>query len=299
MTPREDVVAVGAPGRAVHEPALLSRHLPGVLAVRCRSSRCSTARRGRWRTRFALPSGLNRGCMSNAGAARDPRRRRRRRCRRSAWCRCRRAGRRRSRWPSGLTSTFIHVPSDVSNASFVVGPRSAVTSHFFASAVGGCCASVDVSTASGRSEEDAEMQSVHTLGLLQGSLSRLRHRYQDATERYGRQASPILRMRSASGFLRRPIDVLDRVHDAEVANRQHVGPVQAEHEEHFGRPPADALHLRQRGNHLVVGHRLERVERQRAAQNLFGEIAEVRALLAAHADGAELLVRERRQRLAA
>src|ERR671920_513474 len=35
--------------------------------------------------------------------------------------------------PSGLTSTFIHVPSDVSNSSFCVGPRSAVTSHFLLS----------------------------------------------------------------------------------------------------------------------------------------------------------------------
>ena len=44
------------------------------------------------------------------------------------------------RLPSGLTSTFIHVPSDVSNASFVVGPRSAPTSHFFSCACGsgGC-----------------------------------------------------------------------------------------------------------------------------------------------------------------
>ena len=34
------------------------------------------------------------------------------------------------RLPSGLTSTFIHVPSDVSNSSFVVGPSGAATSHF-------------------------------------------------------------------------------------------------------------------------------------------------------------------------
>src|SRR4051812_41536739 len=41
------------------------------------------------------------------------------------------------RCPSGLTSTFIHVPSDVSNSIFCTGPRSAVTSHFLVSA---CCA---------------------------------------------------------------------------------------------------------------------------------------------------------------
>ena len=103
------------------------------------------------------------------------------------------------RWPSGLTSTFIHVPSDVSNASLCVGPRSSVTSHF--GAVGGCCA--------GRCEDergggmsDAEMQSVSIRWGFQGSLSRLRQRYQQATVRYGRHASPILRMRSALGFLR-------------------------------------------------------------------------------------------------
>src|SRR6187401_1481918 len=37
---------------------------------------------------------------------------------------------------------------------------------------------------------------------LQGS--RLRHRYQHATVRYGRHASPILRMRFGSGLLRSP-----------------------------------------------------------------------------------------------
>jgi hypothetical protein len=37
------------------------------------------------------------------------------------------------RRPSGLTSTFSHVPSSVSNDSFEVGPRSATTSHFLSS----------------------------------------------------------------------------------------------------------------------------------------------------------------------
>src|SRR3954463_5042854 len=47
------------------------------------------------------------------------------------------------RVPSGLTSRFIHVPSDVSNASFVVGPRSAATSHL--GGAGGPCALVEES----------------------------------------------------------------------------------------------------------------------------------------------------------
>ncbi len=42
--------------------------------------------------------------------------------------------------PSGLTSTFIHVPSLVSKASVVVGPVGSATSHFFASCWASCWA---------------------------------------------------------------------------------------------------------------------------------------------------------------
>src|ERR671918_560610 len=48
--------------------------------------------------------------------------------------------------PFGLTSTFIHVPSDESNDSFVVGPRSAVTSHLSA----GFCWAETVASSSAR-----------------------------------------------------------------------------------------------------------------------------------------------------
>src|SRR5262245_7452043 len=69
------------------------------------------------------------------------------------------------RRPSGLTSTFIHVPSEVSNASFSAGPRSAVTSHFLASGCSPAVASAEVGWARGnRSEEHtSELQSLRHL----------------------------------------------------------------------------------------------------------------------------------------
>ena len=69
---------------------------------RCRRRRASLVKAIR------LPSGEKRGCISHAIAVRERRRfaaldRQR--------CRGRRAGRTRSSWPSGLTSTLIHVPA--------------------------------------------------------------------------------------------------------------------------------------------------------------------------------------------
>src|SRR5262245_32022828 len=60
--------------------------------------------------------------------------------------------------------------------------------------------------------------------------------------------------------LAQPVLTLDRVDDPEVADRQHVGPVQAEHEKHLRGPAADALHLRQRRDHLFVRLLLDAIE---------------------------------------
>ena len=88
--------------------------------------------------------------------------------------------------------------------------------------------------------------------VLTGGVSRLAHRYQQATDRYGRHGSPIPSAVPARQ-LAEPIRSLHGLDDAEVADRQHVGPVQPEHQEHLRRPATDALDARQRRDDLVVG----------------------------------------------
>ena len=61
----------------------------------------------------------------------------------------------------------------------------------------------------------------------------------------------------------KPIRSLDGLDDAEVPDGQHIGPMQAEHQEHLSRPAPDALDARQRRNHLIVGQR-RRVSRDPA-----------------------------------
>jgi hypothetical protein len=55
---------------------------------------------------------------------------------------------------------------------------------------------------------------------------------------------------------------LDGFDDAKVPDREHVGPVEAKHQEHLGRPAADSLHARQCLDHVIVGHRIEGVKLQ-------------------------------------
>ena len=76
----------------------------------------------------------------------------------------------------------------------------------------------------------------------------------------------------------------------QIANRQHVGPMQAEHEKHLGGPPPDALHLRQRHHHRFVVELLDSLQRDLAARELVGQVTEVERFLTAHADAAELFL---------
>src|SRR5688572_154955 len=92
------------------------------------------------------------------------------------------------------------------------------------------------------------------------------------------------------------VGLLHRLDDAQIVHRQHVGPVQAEHQKHLGGPAADAFHLGQRRDHLVVGHHVEPVQRQRAVVHPGPEIAHVAQLLAAQSHAAQLPVGERGQR---
>src|SRR3712207_8519276 len=49
---------------------------------------------------------------------------------------------------------------------------------------------------------------------------------------------------------------------------QHVGPVQAEHEEHLRRPAADPFDFRERRNHLLVVHVFEAVRSEEHTSEL-------------------------------
>src|SRR4051794_31071578 len=55
------------------------------------------------------------------------------------------------------------------------------------------------------------------------------------------------------GQLLHPVGDLDSPPDAEIADRDHVGPGQVEDQEHLGRPASDALHLEQLGDDVLVG----------------------------------------------
>ena len=158
-----------------------------------------------------LPSGLKRGCMSKAGPLGDPR---------------------RGRGAAAADRHHVDVAEQVEDdplavrADVHVHPRAfgrverqlrrrpevggdvplLLSARGFCWRVSGCS-----SSDAGRSER-ARVRHVIVVTSPSGSvdgvmadvrLSRLRHRYQLATERYGRQASPSLRIRSGVGFLRR------------------------------------------------------------------------------------------------
>ena len=112
-------------------------------------------------------------------------------------------------------------------------------------------------------------------------------RYQDATDRYGRHASPICQHALRVRLLPQPVEPLHRVHDPEVADRQHVRPVQPEHQEHLGGPAAEALHRRQPFDHHLVGQRVELVELQAPVGDARAQVAQIADFLTAQADAAQ------------
>src|SRR5215212_5444330 len=83
----------------------------------------------------------------------------------------------------------------------------------------------------------------------------------------------------------------DRVAHPEVTRRQHVGPVQGEHQEHVRRPLADALHRRELADDLLVGQLGEPVELQLAGDDALGQGAEVGDLRAREPGGRAQLLR--------
>ena len=173
-------------------------------------------------------------------------------------------------------SRFIHVPSDVSNASFVVGPRSALTSHFSHPAA-------PVRTEGGENKAVAAAMEIYgswcslntpkvgPTGMAKslpalcsrgepplpagfGSLSRLRHRYHEATERYGRHASPSLSMRAGVGRFRHRYARWMAVTMPRSPTGRTSGRWRRKIRKHFGGPAADAFHLDERLDHILVVH---------------------------------------------
>lgn len=72
--------------------------------------------------------------------------------------------------------------------------------------------------------------------------------------------------------------------------------MQPKNQEHFRRPPADALDGRQGGDHLFIRQRLDVIQWQRTVAHARTEIANVTKLLAAETAGAQSLVRNGRDR---
>ena len=83
-------------------------------------------------------------------------------------------------------------------------------------------------------------------------FSRLRHKYQLATEQYGRQLAASSSICLGCGSSSNPYALRMADAYAQIAGRQHVRPPQREDQEHVRGPHADAFHLRQMLDHLVV-----------------------------------------------
>ena len=121
--------------------------------------------------------------------------------------------------------------------------------------------------------------------------SRVRHRYQLATVRYGRHFSPCLRER----FGRRQLALAERLRiglaQAVVVQWQDVGPAEPEHQEHLRAPAADAAHGDQPLDQCSVVERMRLVERrQLAAMDAAGEVLDGQHLGARQAAAAQVLV---------
>ena len=82
-------------------------------------------------------------------------------------------------------------------------------------------------------------------------------------------------MRFGSGRFRSRYSRCIGVDDAEVADRQHVGPMQPEHQEHLRRPAPESLHRRQPLDHLLVRQRSSSSRLQPAVSEARAEIPQV------------------------
>lgn len=83
---------------------------------------------------------------------------------------------------------------------------------------------------------------------------------------------------------------LDRLSDAEVELREHIGAAEAEHQEHVRGPPADALHAREGGDYLLVVQLVKPVNREIAGRHATRQIPEVSYFLSGQTGGTKLFI---------
>ena len=93
-----------------------------------------------------------------------------------------------------------------------------------------------------------------------------------------------------SGTLPLAIRPTDRVLNPQVQLGQHIWPAQSEHQEHLRRPPADAFHLHEVLDQVVVAHLVDGIERKLARRDLGREITKIGDLLPRQSDCSKLLV---------
>src|SRR5688500_6761700 len=78
----------------------------------------------------------------------------------------------------------------------------------------------------------------------------------------GSQRLANLREPLGARHLAQAVRALHRLQDSEVIDREHVGTMKPEHQEHLGRPSPDAFHLRQRLDYVLVRKFVHRMQRQ-------------------------------------
>ena len=121
--------------------------------------------------------------------------------------------------------------------------------------------------------------------LYAGSFASERHRYRHASVRCGRHGCAISLDRARVRQPVQPVGAFDRPADAEVADREHVGALQVEHQEHVRGPHAQPLDGHELGDHRVVVELVQALELQLARERVLGERSEVADLRARQSRG--------------
>ena len=113
-----------------------------------------------------------------------------------------------------------------------------------------------------------------------------------------RPARAVLGERARRRHAAQSIGEAKSVAHAEVVDRQHIGPPEARHQHHLHGPAADAAHLRDAFDDLVIGERVQDFRRRNdAVEGLAREILDARDLGERQPDRAHLVVRCREHHL--
>ena len=123
--------------------------------------------------------------------------------------------------------------------------------------------------------------------------STARHRYQAAVLRYGLQRSPQAASAFGGGMLLQPVGDAKAVAHAEVIHRQHIRAAELEHQQHLHRPAADAAHLREPRDDLLIGERVRALARSGTTrrEGLIGQVPQRGHLGEREAGGAQARAR--------